>query len=183
MAMKQASLLVVTLLLLVQLGFAQTSVDDTVIYNGNIITFKQVGLDTFEVIDPVTEEISIKFEASIKPGKVNGKEIYREQESDEPVGGASQKDLNSYLKNYLRSELEAIKPYYNSLELVINEKGELAYLDIHLLKFRSWGSCSIGLSDAKETEVRNNITNKLMALKFIPAKKDGNDVPYYFSMN
>lgn len=99
----------------------------TIEYEGNIITIEVVNTDTFEVEDPETGKMVFMTKHKTRFGTLNGNKIYQGTEAEEPKGRTSQPNLRGFLEQLLDDELKSTRGTFGHLELVISEKGELAY--------------------------------------------------------
>lgn len=155
-------------------SFAQT-VPRTIEYEGNIITIESVGNDTISVLDPDTGEETIQVRSTTRFSLLNGNKIYQGAEAEEPKGRTSQVNLKGFLEQLLDDELKSARGSFDYLELVISEKGELAYYDTHFTKPQS-------IVDNTNT-INASMFMKLQDIRFKPARKDGVAVPYYIKID
>lgn len=138
-------------------------------FNDADITFKEV-FDEIEVINPETGETA---KLSKKRGDIalslNGIPIYEYDAATEPVGGASQTSLESYLQaNFLLEELDKGRGAVDNIDIIIDDKGSVSFVRIF---FRN-------ADGNKVTAMQRSIEQKLRSKTFVPATKDGKAVPY-----
>lgn len=143
----------------------------TIEYDGNIITIEKLSIDTIEVTDPETNENVLAFRPKERFALLNGKPVYQGKEAEQPIGAASQASFDGFIEKLLEDEIRSARNSFNHIELIIDEKGEIAYFKTRFTD-----------SDGKPIEkspVSSDMFMKLQDVRFKPAKKDGVPVPYY----
>jgi hypothetical protein len=125
-------------------------------------------------MDPETDEETVAYSKRDWFTLLNGNKIYRWNEADQPVGSASQLNLSGFIEKLLEDELRSAKSTFHCLELILNEKGEIAYFNAHF--FESKGPVN---NDSRTT---SDMLIKLGDVRFKPARKNGVAVPYYIKI-
>lgn len=146
----------------------------TIEYDGNIITVEKVVADTVLVIDPETGEEVILVRKAERFALLNGNPIYQRKEAEQPIGSASQAGFSGFVEKLLEDEIRSNRNSFNYIELIIDEKGEIAYFKTRFTD-----------SDGKPMEksaVTSDMFIKLGDAKIKPARKDGVAVPYYIKI-
>lgn len=138
-------------------------------FNDAKIAFREI-FNEIEIIDPETGKTStISRKRGDIPLTLNGAPIYDYDNATQPVGGASQKDLYSYLQtNFLIEELDNARKAIDNMDIIIDEKGSVSFVRIF---FRTANSDQVNTH-------QKAIEKKLGTKTFIPAKKDGKAVAY-----
>ena len=131
-------------------------------------------MDTLTVIDPETDEATDVYKKSEQFALLNGAQIYKGNEAEQPIGGSSQPNLSGFIEKLLQDELRSAKNIFRALELILNDKGEIAYFNVRFSE--SKGPVSI------ESRITSDMLIKLGDVRFKPARKDGVAVPYYIKI-
>lgn len=143
----------------------------TLEYDGNLITIESLGMDTLEVIDPETNEPTIVFKKTERFAKLNGNPIYQRNEAEQPIGSAAQSGFGGFIEKLLDDEIRTAKNTFHYLELVIDDKGGIAYFKTRFIN-----------EDGKPIEqssITSDMLIKLSDAKIKPARRGGVAVPYY----
>lgn len=135
--------------------------------------------DTIDVTDPVTAEVIRKYETTKIAVKLNDVPIYQYTQVKKPARKWLRGDVQKVLNRKLRREIEEAKNFFGHVELIINEEGEIVYNDINLYPTDLSGTTTKSVDKEKSDSIRNSISQKLSAMHFKPAKKDGKAVAYY----
>ena len=144
-------------------------------FRGNNISFVYQ-VDTVLVEDPVTGEITARVIREEQIDQLNGKQVYRSGLSTEPIGAAAQSDIKSFISGTL-AELER-EPFISYLELVIDEQGKVAFIDLQLHD-RFINSTRFTEEFAGNSEaITDKVLQRLESIKFLPAQKDSKPVPF-----
>ena len=145
-------------------------------HNGNELTISVPFRDTIPVEDPETGEIWYKIVGERMVTALNGKKVFCEFDDSTPPK-TGRKGWKRKMEKRLDKELRQSRNYFDQALIVVDEHGKLAYLDI---KF--WDKLSpdnnTPMAENAKTEIIKSISNKLSAMRFKPAKKDGHAVPY-----
>ncbi len=147
--------------------------------NGDTLAIDYTGMDTIEVVDPVTEEIIMRYSKRTDISKLNNASIYRYAQVKKPARKFLRGDVQKVLNRKLRKDIEEAWNFFGHVELVINEEGNVVYSDINLYPTDLSGTTNVPVDKATSDRIRSNITRKLSALHFRPAKKDGKPVAYH----
>ncbi len=152
----------------------------TIVLSGGGNTLTEFNkLDTIDVVDPVTEEITRRFEWNRTVTKFNSSPVYQYAQVKKPARKWLRGDVQKVLNRKLRREIEEAKNFFGHVELIINEEGEIVYNDINLYPTDLSGTTTKSVDKEKSDSIRNSISQKLSAMHFKPAKKDGKAVAYY----
>ena len=162
------------ILCLVILGFSQAASAQNIKtttqkFEGNTVSII-VQVDTIMIIDPVTDESVIRFEKREKIQTLNGKDIYYDKEAREPVGGASQNEIKSFISGLVNEDLKKGEDIHN-MDVIIDENGNLGFLRFQFIQGGKG-------SENKTGAIRKKIMDTLRGVKFIPAQRNGKAVPY-----
>ncbi|HYD20488.1 MAG TPA: hypothetical protein VEB40_03355 [Flavipsychrobacter sp.] len=145
-------------------------------YNGNELTISVPFRDTIPVEDPETGEIWYKIVGERMVTELNGKKVFNEYD-DARQPRAGRKGWKHKVENRLEKELQQSRNYFDHALIVVDEHGKLAYLDVKFWTKPSPDNDTPMMENTK-TEIIKSINNKLSAMRFKPAKKDGYAVPY-----
>ena len=169
--MRPKLILTIACLTLAQIAFAQPKTE-TITYQSNTITMEYL-YDTMMVVDPETGEERMVVSKKEKLDLLNGAPIFYDEQAAQPVGAASQKNVQSFVrdlsgvKELLEGELNL-----NRVAIVIDEKGNVSYIHV------------FPNSRADETvEKRTKLAALLKDVRFFPAQKEGKAVPYGVHIN
>jgi hypothetical protein len=150
-----------------QIAFAQNI--STVTVNAENINVTPV-IDTILLTDPVTGEVHYKKSIRQLPliSYRSGLPIFKDKEASEPVAKAAQESIAAFIKELCAEEFEKSKDYYDIVMVLINENGKVDMLNTNFF-----------IKKSKDSEaLHTGMWEKLNNITFIPAKKDGNAVPY-----
>ena len=142
----------------------------TLEHNGHIITL-QYQYEHILVEDPETGKTDTRLTRSEKRDLLDGEKIYYGGEASPPIGSASQHDLQTFIQSLLAEELNFIKTKQKSvsINIIIDANGKLAFFMFDQIS-NAFTKREVGDLFSMQT--------KLEAVTFIPAQKDGKNVPY-----
>lgn len=140
---------------------------------------KQLRQDTIEAIDPVTYETHWSYPTTSIFHKLNDAPIYKYAQVKKPARKFLRGDVQKVLERKLRKDIQEAWNFFGHVELIISEEGDIVYSDVNLYPTDLSGTTSKPVDKEKSDLIRNNITQKLSAMHFRPAKKDGKKVAYH----
>jgi hypothetical protein len=155
---------------------------DTVIrsYKDNTIKIETSLGPKIAVINPDTDEITYRKARLRRITLLNDRPVYKGNEAR--AAKVPFRNWNRMMERRLRQELKESWNYFNEIELVVDEAGKVAYLDVKFWDTRL-DAQRTRMDENKRKELTERISHKLTALRFKPAKKDGYAVPYHLTFD
>ena len=158
------------------LAWGKPSDTSIAFYNNNIIKIETRTGEKIPVEDPETGEITYRKERLRKVLSLNERPVYSNNEAK--AVRIRHRRWHNALERVLKADLNKSWNYFNEVEIVVDESGKVAYLDVKFWSNRL-DAQQTRMDEALKKELNESISGKLLALRFKPAKKDGQPVAYH----